>query len=322
MISRILSRYLRVWDNGTLYLVDQNPSWDIIQEAEELKSNILRKESANFLSRNQCINILISREVLSSDYKKIITRYENGVKDMQRSLFRAHGNPTDEDTIRKKLTRIRKSLNKLLDAEASLDYICRENYEQFVLDLQIIELTTKDSGGKKVIDPPTWVIYQCMIRHQISLKDIRKMARTDPFRMHWIINKSKVFKHKPLSNSQINLASYCKMYDAVYKSMEVPPNEIIEDDDKLDGWWLIQNEERSIARTKKDLPKSEQHGEVFKVVDNKEQAQRIYDSNSAEARAIQRRRQAQMKQRGTVNLVEFDDIQQQRRMQNAAAQTR
>jgi hypothetical protein len=34
------------------------------------------------------------------------------------------------------------------------------------------------------------------------------------------------------------------MYDNVYESMECPPDEVIKDDDMLDGWFIQQHKDR------------------------------------------------------------------------------
>lgn len=148
-------------------------------------------------------------------------------------------------------------------------------------------------------------------------KTIRDLARNDPWRTIWILNESgniNLFdnKDRELSIDQKNLLIWSKTYDNTYESMDVPPDYVIEDDDMLDGWFLVQKKEREEKKMKDNVDNnlSDKIGsadEVMIMAKDRDEAHRINNMNSVQAKAIKRNRQAQIQKEGKVNQLNFRD---------------
>lgn len=156
-------------------------------------------------------------------------------------------------------------------------------------------------------------------RHTIDDGQIRDMVRNYPWNAMWGAGKKiKDVFGRPVafwSNEQIRLVTYSIMYDNIHEHQECPPDEVIADDDMLDGWMLIQKEKR-----KTEMNQAEAHqilggklsnaDEVYVVAETFEDAQKIDSFNSPQARSIKKRREKILQKEGQMLDVMFPDMKQ------------
>lgn len=147
--------------------------------------------------------------------------------------------------------------------------------------------------------------------HFLSEKHSRDLARNDPWRSLWVVREnsgSPLFcnpSNTELTYNQKNLLVWSQMYDNIQESLECPDKEVIEDDDMLDGWFIIQNQKREKERAEKDFDnqtKSEKiknSSEVF-IVSNKDRASKINEMNDPMGKMIKKQRQLAIEKQGTV----------------------
>ena len=73
------------------------------------------------------------------------------------------------------------------------------------------------------------------------------------------------------------------MYDNVYESSESPSEEVIDDDDLLDGWFIIQRKKQEKEKLQSEVAnmtnneKITNSEEVYIFTDSAEEAERIND---------------------------------------------
>lgn len=154
------------------------------------------------------------------------------------------------------------------------------------------------------------------------------LARTSPWSGLWPVLKSngRIFDNVNLSDEQQSLLSWSLMYDKIYESPDCPSDDIIHDDDMLDGWILVQKEER-----KKNMKQQEAKGalnekvqnsdEVFIVAETKEDAEKVDALNSAQGQRIKQNRLKQLSKKGKLKQQEFKDVQLERSRQMKQAYT-
>lgn len=106
------------------------------------------------------------------------------------------------------------------------------------------------------------------------------------------------------------------MYDRVYEHTECPDEEVIEDDDALDGWMLWQKkkslQEKKIKGVDELLgSKGKNSSEVFLLANNNnEEIQEISELNDSESLQIYRSRvNKTMGSDRPINEYEFADVQ-------------
>jgi hypothetical protein len=139
----------------------------------------------------------------------------------------------------------------------------------------------------------------------IDEDDMRELSRTEPWRTLWGVSKTeKSLFGLPaimLTSEQKSLVMWSRIYDSVYESMECPPEEVVTDNDMLDGWLILQSRKRDDERKKKHgfgNDKDVKGQEVFLFSDTAEGAQRITEKNDAAGRAMFNQRMSALKKSG------------------------
>lgn len=86
---------------------------------------------------------------------------------------------------------------------------------------------------------------------------IRELAREEPWKSLWSIRtNTKLFNNNDsyeLTQNQKHILTWSQVYDNIQESMECPTDDIIKDDDLLDGWFIIQSKKREKERLEKDF---------------------------------------------------------------------
>jgi len=167
--------------------------------------------------------------------------------------------------------------------------------------------------------------------HFISESKSRELARNDPWKSLWITREnsgSQLFANPPnteLTYNQKNILIWSQMYDNIQESMECPNKEVIEDDDMLDGWFIIQHQKREKERSEKEFEnntnneKIKNASEVF-VVSTKERAEKINNMNDIGAKIVKQQRKVALDHYGSLEEQNLPD--QRRNIQMMASQTK
>ena len=159
-------------------------------------------------------------------------------------------------------------------------------------------------------------IYYSMILNETK---IRELTRNEPWRSLWSLSSTKnvelfANKNNELSIDQKNILVWSKMYDNVYESLDCPSDDVIEDDDMLDGWFLVQRDKRKKDRGEQELnqltsnEKIKNSSEVFLMTGkSKKDVNRINEMNDVAAKTIKKQREELIKKKGAVGQNEFFD---------------
>ncbi len=199
------------------------------------------------------------------------------------------------------------------------------------VDKSIFELTKNAYVGDQLCDFTDidtnyiWSKYSSLL---LKEKDIRELARNEPWRGIWLFaatnNSTKMFANKEdrvLSYDQKSIIIWSKMYDNVGESVETPTDDVIKDDDMLDGWFIVQREKREQERKESSVndtlnDKIANSQEVMVMARSKQDAQDINNLNSMGARIIKQERSKLIKDRGSAQDIEFKDRQIELRQQS------
>jgi hypothetical protein len=157
--------------------------------------------------------------------------------------------------------------------------------------------------------------------HKTALTDgqVRELARSEPWRSLYILKDDvKLFANgggRQLSLDQRSMLIWSRMYDNVQESMECPTDEVIEDDDMLDGWFIVQRRKHESERAQSDLEKRTQNSkisssaEIFVFTDSKKEAESINNMNSVNSQMIKKERTQTIKSKGGAVDLDFQDQQ-------------
>ncbi len=161
--------------------------------------------------------------------------------------------------------------------------------------------------------------------HDITAPQLKEVARCDSWRSMWSVGKK---TNTPLFSSlltkdQISLSSYSSMYDNVREHPECPDEQVINDDDCLDGWFIDtkkkveQDKKKAGVISNKRISDSK---EIFLMADDEESAQGIYELNNTYSRGTIINRQNTIGD-GTKKDIDFADIKQELEMRGVQATT-
>ncbi len=156
----------------------------------------------------------------------------------------------------------------------------------------------------------------------LSEKSCRELARTEPWKALWIMkDHTNLFANddRELSLDQRNILVWSNMYDSVQESMDCPADDVIDDDDLLDGWFVIQRRKREQEKNQNEVdnmnPNISRHQEVFMPARNKKEAERINNLNSTTSKIVKQQRFNKIKSQGQVKQSDFKDEQIKMRQQ-------
>ena len=148
---------------------------------------------------------------------------------------------------------------------------------------------------------------------------VRELARNEPWKSFWVIRENagtKLFANRSdqdLTHNQKNLIIWSQMYDNIQESMECPDKESIEDDDVLDGWFILQGKKREKERSESEFDKNtnekiKNSSEVFVIANDKSDIDRVEGMNSFHSSVIKKQRESLIKQKGQVTQDQFSDV--------------
>jgi hypothetical protein len=128
-----------------------------------------------------------------------------------------------------------------------------------------------------------------------------------------------------LTHNQKNIIIWSQMYDNIQESLECPSKDVIEDDDMLDGWFIIQAKKREKEKAENDLnnniknEKIKNASEVFVMTRDKKDATTVNNMNNVYTANIKKQREAMIRKRGEVNQHDFIDERLNIQMQQTNA---
>jgi hypothetical protein len=131
-------------------------------------------------------------------------------------------------------------------------------------------------------------------KQRLSDKDIRELSKYEPWKVVWVAGKTEgsIFgiPSSLMTEEQRSIINWSRFYDNVYEHPEKPDKTVIDDDDLLDGWLIIENKK---SEQKDKSGKSSKMGgaqEVFIPADTIEDARRIDALNEGESAILKRQR--------------------------------
>lgn len=162
----------------------------------------------------------------------------------------------------------------------------------------------------------------------LSESIIRELAREEPWKSLWSIRENagvKLFatsEFEEITTNQKHLIIWSQIYDNIQESMECPTEDVIKDDDLLDGWFLIQSQKREKERLEKDFEshnrneKIKNSEEVYIVArpDDLDSIEKINSMNDNHAKAIKKQRLDVINQKGGFAR-QHDFVDEKRKMQ-------
>lgn len=324
LLYRIFSGKLYFFYKNEKYEL-RSPTIDIRHEAQLLYYNTINEEKYNdWLREDNLEKILITLGLWTMDTTTILKSLHKKNDDLKVSLFnqRALKDKTKEN--RKNLNNCNDQINSILRKKHEMFSHTLEGYASSIKNEYIV-CNTLYKNDKKVFntdlynDQNSYTLFNTIIseinNYMIDTATFKALARSNIWRTYWNCNKQNIFANSvsDWTFDQRTLVSISRMYDNVYEHPDCPEDDVINDDDMLDGWMI--NEKRKIEGKKKQQkmdnlnPKLQKAGEVFLMANTKEEQEEIMALNSDESRNRLKQRAAYLNQNNTATDFQLPDVQ-------------
>lgn len=328
ILYRIIRGRLRL-RLGDLVLFIHEPNLDVIEESFEVYQHAYDKAyfQGVFIER-EAQEILLENDLWSPLDDREAKKIEEEIEDDKVDAFKNCFEKNNLRNIKRRIRRKEADVSALRFKKLALEHTTCEGIAKFAQSVWIISQTTKLFDGSNY-DWSNYSISSIMEKynkHKISTPVYRKICRSEPWRSMWAAGKkqSNLFGRPTCewTKDQLSLVSFSSMYDNVYESHESPEEEVIEDDDCLDGWFIVQR--RQIKKMKKEReleesiknPKIKDSQELFVMAKNTKEAKDIVNLNSEHGKSVIAARDRQIKEAGDISASKLHDIQQQIQMQS------
>jgi hypothetical protein len=268
--------------------------------------------------------------VWESEMTAFMKKSEKEIDNLKVSLYNNRLNAKLTNRTKLQLNNIRSRLGQLNGIKQTYYMQTLEGYAESIKN-EFIMVNTIYHNGKKAFDKFKSLnnslnkftnIVSEIDKHGLSVSDYRKIAKSDLWRSLWNVGKTNIFKNavSEWTEEQLTIVSYSMMYDSVYEHPEKPTDNVISDDDMLDGWMIIQR--RAIEKSKKqdDILKTNNKlgkaQEVFIFTDSEEGIQEVMSMNSDEAMMDIAHREHVINKYQHIEHTELPDIQKEAKNRN------
>jgi len=283
-------------------------------------------------TRKEMVQLLIDEEIWSEEFEKELNEIDKKKEDAKVTIYENFLRPSTREKAREELRSLEARELKLLSIKNANNHLDCEGIATYTRSIWIIENTAKFEDGTKY-DFSSKSVTQLMSKlssSDLDMDDFRELARNDPWKTMWAIEKSaeSIFQRKisELTDSQKLLATWARIYDSIQESPESPSDDVVEDNDAIDGWFIVQKRKREKEQGKQKLDGlDKKHGnadEVFVMARSDEERREIVNMNEAHGKGAIKNRLQKMQVKGSkgkgMEYHNFGDVNQRKMMQAAA----
>jgi hypothetical protein len=259
---------------------------------------------------------------------KVLEALKKDLEKLKIEIYNARNNSQLKDRIRLYLRKCESETAKYLTKKNSYYQNTREGYAANEKAAWVIKNSSYKNSS--LYDFNELSLQYVMDEWQSSIltdSQTRELARNEPWRSLWVIKdntKIKLFnnlENTELTFNQKNLIIWSQMYDNIQESVECPPKDVIEDDDMLDGWFIVQSKKREQEKLASEIEHNSKNekiknaSEVYMMAQNNEDISRIDSMNDAHGLNVKKQRTKSILQKGTVNHHDLADERLKLQMQ-------
>ena len=336
-VSRIMSGKIGIKIGGKSCFIAVPSPYDRYVAQEIFFST---KRDAGFygvLTEEEVQAMMIENRLWSVDEESTLEGLPRKIENLKVALYEAQMNPKMFDATRKTLNSQKKKFTQLSAKKSSLSNFTQEGSANTIKLQYILYTSIVDKREEYIYDGDDfWEeehgriehIFKKYLTSQISEEITRELARTEPWRSYWGAAKieGSVFGKSAadLTLEQRSLINWSKFYDSIYEHMESPDEKIVQDDDLLDAWLIIQNRKREREKLEREvdkkLGKNRGAQEVYLMANTSEEADKIHSLNSPMAKGIKKSRDVAVDKKGSVSEQDLPDAKRRIKMQAANQQ--
>tara|TARA_Y100001937_G_C7099698_1_gene321879 strand:+ start:220 stop:1269 length:1050 start_codon:yes stop_codon:yes gene_type:complete len=338
-INRICSNCMIVRAEGNDYVLKNPETFHKMLAGNIYKNSFEAAIRIGILNEKDFMEQMIEKELWSKEEDEKLEVIPKLLEEAKLQLYLAYVGFKKRDIHEKKIKKLNEEITHIFMKKMSLLERCAETSAKNMMDKYLVCCNIYNMNGDRCWEPNETFdqsfslineIYNRYTRQQINEIQARELIQKDPWRTLWNAGKTETgifgVSSCELSNEQKSLISWARVYDSVHESPEAPPEEVIGNNDMLDGWFIFQSRKRE--KDKKNRGNKQDSNvrgdEVFVFADTSQDAARIYEMNDSTSRKIVRQRQKQMENspEGLKAQDTFDAKMEMRQMSNEQVKNR
>lgn len=323
VLNRIIQGRLRL-RLGDLVLFIDEPCKDIIEESFDIYEDTHKKAFfSGVYVEQEVMEILLMNDMWSPLDDRKVKDIEKEIENLKVEAFKSFIHKQKLVVFKRQIRRKEREIIKLKTKKHQFDHLTCDGVANFARKCWLTQKMTKTQDGQPYNFKEVSIssVLDMVTQNEILPETFRKLARSYPFRGMWNLSKKTgdLFGGSAIDvdKNKLALISYAQMYDNVYENPESPKDEVIEDDDCLDGWFILQR--RKIEKDKKQAEadalisneKIANSSEIFLMAKNQEDVNNIYDLNDPVSRAKIKQRESQIESEGSVKFADLHDVRQE-----------
>lgn len=318
-IARILSGKVFVEYNSQKFYIIQPDFFQLAQSEQIYKESLAKASLLGCLTQKDMLDVLLYNNIWLPSYQKELDDFPHKIEDLQVELYNSFINFKRVDMIRKQLSNLRKRfefLNSILNNYFVFTAEAIANNERLKINIwnglyNIVDNSKVDYPISLVNDAFLNHILHQYIQNKIDNLEIREISKNAQWKIKWL--NYKVLHNFPFDISRMTeeqelLIMWSRYYDNILESGECPSNQVVEDNDMIDGWAIIQNKKNN--KDKIDIHTKGNASEVFIVADTKEDAKRVHEMNDTYSEMLRKQKLALVAKKG---IIEDQNLPESRR---------
>ncbi len=301
LIHRIVSGYYHITIDNNVYTI-KSPNLDIRSRAHFIYQSIIEDNKfdlTNWIPNDQINTLLLFNNIWNNDKQKELDAQYKLLDQTKIELFLNYSNDKKRKLFKETIISISQYISSLYNKKTYFDFLSLEFYAR-TIENQFIALNMvylKDrllfSPNDDDIDSELYSrIIELIQKNIIDMDLMKTIVKSEKWKQYWSASKEHIFEgpsHR-WTEDQLTIVNLSKTYDSIREHMESPPEEIIQDNDALDGWMIYQN--RKVEKDKKKQAIEDKYGlnnkrgdEVFILTDSVEETKEIFALNDAQAKS-------------------------------------
>lgn len=276
--------------------------------------------------------LLLKYNLWDEDKENKLKDVLHSMEDIKVNIFESYLNTSRKKFLKQSLRDSNTYIENALSEKHSMDGFAAKSVAAFAKQHFLLGSSIFIAKGKPLFRSSKWwatrddeivnSLYRVVSSYIINESEYREIVKSYAWRSVWNNRKGASLFGRAVvdySFSQRQLVTWSNMYDSVYKSSQCPSDDVINDDDALDGWFISQrrnrNKENNVSTIESSLPDKVAASEEIYVLCDPADAQKVMDCNDDEAKLRWKSRMGQVKKEGIVS--EANMIDRRRELQRS-----
>jgi hypothetical protein len=330
LLSRIIFGSMLVKINSKKYIY-RKASKEINYKADLLYEETIQDHIYDgWLTLDKAKFVLIENGLWSNNHENTLKELDKQLEDYKILLFENFMFTKKKQDYRNKIKNIRKQTNNFSTIRHSIDqhtieaYASRIRNEYIIMNCLYNSTNTHKVFNKNKKNESDF-LNDCaneISKNIPSIDSLKSLVKSEIWKSYWSASgKGNVFGAdiSDYSDEQRVIINLSRMYDSVYEHPECPSDDIIEDDDALDGWMIFQKRKREKEKKGQVLStkssKANNASEVFVMATDKQEAEEIFELNTPDSRnALQEKQKVVLSTDKPIDDLLLPDVQRDLQM--------